>query len=51
MNRVIGLVGSMLSLIGLYLVLRNATNATRILDSIGGGTVNVFRTLQGRNAS
>ena len=48
MKQAIGLFGSALSLVGLYLVLRNAAGATQILKSVGSSSVGVFRTLQGR---
>ena len=48
MNRIVGLFGSALSLVGLYLILRNAGGASQILKSLGSSSVSVFRTLQGR---
>lgn len=48
MNRIFGAVGTMLSLVALYLVLVNAAGATKIFNALSGGSVKVFRTLQGR---
>lgn len=47
-NRLFGFMGSALSLVGLYLLLRNAGGATSIFNSLSQGTVQFFRTLQGR---
>lgn len=47
-NRIVGLFGTGLSLVALYLVLVNAGGATRILRSLASGSVDIFRTLQGR---
>jgi len=48
MNRMFTLAGTSLSLIALYLVLRNAFGATSLLREAGSTTVSIFRTLQGR---
>jgi len=48
MNRLYALAGTMLSLIGAYLVLSNYLGATSLLSEAGKTTVSVFRTLQGR---
>lgn len=48
MTRILGLFGTSLSLVGLYLLLRNAGGATQILRALGSGSVDIFRTLQGR---
>jgi hypothetical protein len=48
MKGILGLFGTSLGLVGLYLVLRNAGGATAILRALGSGSVDVFRTLQGR---
>lgn len=48
LSRIIGLFGTALSLVALYLVLRNAGGATSILRALGSGSVDIFRTLQGR---
>lgn len=48
MNKISGLVGTMLMLIALYLVLRFGANATKVIGSIATGTSKVFKTLQGR---
>jgi len=47
-TRIAALLTTSLSLIALFLVLRNATGASRVLDALGSGTVSIFRTLQGR---
>lgn len=43
-----GAIGVMLGLIALYLILTRAFGASRIIESVAGGTVDIFRTLQGR---
>lgn len=48
MNKLAALAGTALSLVGGYLILTNAGGATSILKALSGGTVNIFRTLQGR---
>jgi hypothetical protein len=48
LSRIVGLFATSLSLVALYLVLRNAGGATQILRAIGSGSVDIFRTLQGR---
>lgn len=48
MNKIAALLGTSLSLVGLYLVLRNFVGASRILDALSSGTVSIFRVLQGR---
>lgn len=48
MSRITALASTMLSLIGLYLVLVNFAGASRILTAVSSGTVQIFRTLQGR---
>jgi hypothetical protein len=48
MNRLFTLAGTSLSLIALYLLLRNAFGATSLLREAGAATVAIFRTLQGR---
>ncbi len=48
MNKLFGLAGTSLSLIALYLVLRNSFGATSLLREAGATTVGIFRTLQGR---
>lgn len=41
-------VGAMLSLVALYLVLENGTNASRVIGAGGNFSVNILKTLQGR---
>ena len=48
MRRLAQLAGTSLSLIALYLILRNAFGATSIIRALGDFTLGVFRTLQWR---
>lgn len=48
MGQVRGMIGSMLVLIGLYLVLRNGANAGKVIGATATGVTRVFKTLQGR---
>jgi hypothetical protein len=47
-RQLVGLAATSLSLVGFYLVLRNAGGATSILNSLASGSATIFRTLQGR---
>jgi hypothetical protein len=47
-NKIAALLGTSLTLVGLYLILRNFLGASRILDALASGTVSIFRVLQGR---
>ncbi|HET9691001.1 MAG TPA: hypothetical protein VFP61_07595 [Acidimicrobiales bacterium] len=47
----LGLVGTMLALIALYLLLEKASGATSILGALASGSLGVFGVLQGRNVS
>ncbi len=44
----VGIVGTMLALIALYLILEHAAGATSVLSTLAAGTMTVFGTLQGR---
>jgi hypothetical protein len=47
----LGIVGTMLALIALYLILQNAGGAAQVIGTIGAGTMAIFGTLQGRNVT
>lgn len=47
-NQALKLMGTMLSLVALYLFLRNSTGATALLRAGSEGWVNILKTLQGR---
>ena len=47
----LGIVGTMLALIALYLLLEHATGAASVISSLGAGTMAIFGTLQGRQVS
>lgn len=49
-NRLFGSLATMLSLVGVYLVLTNSTGVTSILRELGSSLIGIFRTLQGRTA-
>lgn len=48
MGRIYGLAATGLTLVGAYLVLKNYTGATAILGKLSSGTVDIYKTLQGR---
>lgn len=47
-SRVFGALGTMLSLIALYLLLSNSTGFTKAVGGVSRGLVALFATLQGR---
>lgn len=48
MSRVEAIVGTMLGLILVYLLVRNAPAVNTIFNALAGATIGVFGTLQGR---
>lgn len=48
MKQLFGLAATMLSLVGLYLVLTNAFGAVSLINAAGGTYAELLKTLQGR---
>lgn len=48
MNAAEKIIGTMLGLILVYLLVRNASSVNTIFNSLAGATIGVFGTLQGR---
>lgn len=47
----LGIVGTMLALIALYLILEHSAGAAQVIGTIGAGTMAIFGTLQGRSVT
>jgi len=51
MNRVEAIIGTMLMLVLVYLLVKNANAVNTIFKSLAGAAVGVFGTLQGRSVN
>lgn len=49
MSRIEAIIGTMLGLILVYLLVKNASAVNTIFNSLAGATVGIFGTLQGRS--
>jgi len=47
-NKALGLIGTSLGLIALYLILENAGGAGQVINALSGGYVSAVKVLQGR---
>lgn len=47
----LGIVGTMLALIALYLILEHAGGAAQVIGTLSAGTMAIFGTLQGRTVT